>query len=287
MAARRRALVTGGGRGLGRGICLTLARRGWDVAVNYARNGAAAEETAAACAAAAPDGRFITVGADISVAADRESLVSRCWDALGGLDALVNNAGVAPERRADLLDADTESFRRLLTINLEGPYFLTQLVARRWLAGGAVSAGEGIPAEPSRSDVGASSGVFPESSGASGAGKKIVFVTSVSAVMASVNRGDYCVSKAGLSMAVKLWAARLAGEGIPVYEVRPGIMKTDMTAAVSAKYDALIADGLVPQKRWGTGEDVGAAVAGLLSGDFPFSTGSVIQADGGLSLERL
>ena len=162
--------------------------------------------------------------------------------------------------RADLVEATEESFDRLLTINTKGPYFLTQLVARHWL-GAAVA-----PAVRYRS---------------------VVFITSVSANTASTARGDYCISKAGVSMAAQLWAARLGGDGIMVYEVRPGIMKTDMTAGVTGTYDALISQGLVPQRRWGGGEDVGLAVKALVAGDFPFSTGTVIDVDGGLQMRRL
>jgi NAD(P)-dependent dehydrogenase (short-subunit alcohol dehydrogenase family) len=257
------ALVTGASRGLGRGIAERLAAQGLSVVINYARNEAAAQETAAACRAAArdPAQRFVSIQGDIGLTADRKRLVERAFDELGAIDALVNNAGMAPRVRADILDAGEESFEELIRTNLQGPYFLTQAVARRWLAPGVPSALPG--------------------------GRKVVFVTSMSVYTASVNRGDYCVSKAGLSMARQLWASRLAAEGIGVYEVRPGIMATDMTAGVRGKYDALIADGLLPQGRWGTADDVGRAVAALLRGDFPYSTGAVIDVDGGFHLRRL
>lgn len=171
----------------------------------------------------------------------------------------MNNAGIAPRRRADLLQATEESFAEVLATNLVGPYFLTQQVARHWLA---------RPGEPERR-------------------RAVVFVTSISAAYASVSRGEYCVSKAGLSMARELFAVRLAAAGIGVYEVRPGLMETDMTRAVKEKYDALIADGLVPQGRWGSGADVGRAVAALVSGGFDFSQGTVVDVDGGFSLLRL
>jgi NAD(P)-dependent dehydrogenase (short-subunit alcohol dehydrogenase family) len=173
---------------------------------------------------------------------------------------LVNNAGVAPEERADLLEAGEESFDRLLRINLKGPHFLTQAVAR-WM-------------------------IEQKEASADYAGC-IVNVTSISAVVASPDRGEYCVSKAGLAMASRLWAVRLADVGIPVYEVRPGIIRTDMTAGVAGKYDALIEDGLVPEGRWGTPEDVGRAVAALALGEVPYATGSVLVVDGGLTLPRL
>jgi NAD(P)-dependent dehydrogenase (short-subunit alcohol dehydrogenase family) len=172
----------------------------------------------------------------------------------------VNNAGVAPRERLDLLEATEESFERLLRVNLQGPYFLTQALARFML-------------EQRRAD--------PAWTGC------IVNVTSMSAVVASTNRGEYCVSKAGLAMASRLFAVRLAAEGIPVYEVRPGIIRTDMTAAVAEKYDRLIGEGLIPQGRWGLPEDVGRVVAALARGDAPYSTGSVVAVDGGLTLPRL
>ena len=198
--------------------------------------------------------------ADIGEAAGRERLIAAARERYGRLDVLVNNAGVAPSLRADVLDAGEESFDRLLRINLKGPYFLTQLAARFML-------------EQRRADA--------RWQGC------VVFVTSVSATTVSTNRGDYCVSKAGLAMAAQLWAVRLAGDGIPVYEVRPGVVRTDMTAGVAGKYDRLIADGLVPQGRWGEPDDVGRVVAALARGDAPYSTGAVITVDGGLTIPRL
>jgi NAD(P)-dependent dehydrogenase (short-subunit alcohol dehydrogenase family) len=177
------------------------------------------------------------------------------------LDGLVNNAGVAPKTRSDLLDASEASFDEILRVNLRGPHFLTQAVARYWLGKNRE------PAIPS--------------------GFKVVFVTSISSDTASVNRGDYCMSKAGLSMSSQLWAARLAAHNIQVVEVRPGIMATDMTAAVKEKYDKLLAEGLVPQGRWGTPDDVGLAVCSVMDGHLAFSTGSVIHVDGGFHLRRL
>lgn len=257
------ALVTGASRGLGRGIAEALARDGFDLAIHYATRRAAAEETEAAChkLASRAGQRFVIVAGDVAKPDDRRRIVSEALAALGRLDALVSNAGMAPRVRADILDATEESFDEIVGVNLRGPYFLAQAVARHWLE----------RASPSR---------LPD-------GYKLVFVTSVSATMASVNRGDYCVSKAGLVMAAKLWATRLAADGVQVFEVRPGIMQTDMTAGVKEKYDRMIADGLVPQGRWGTAEDVGRAVAALMKGAFPFSTGDVIHVDGGLHLERL
>jgi NAD(P)-dependent dehydrogenase (short-subunit alcohol dehydrogenase family) len=256
-------LVTGASRGLGRGIAEALARDGHDVAIHYASNRRAAEEAQAACRTLAPraDQTVVLVAGNVASPDDRRRIVEETLGGLGRIDAFVSNAGMAPRVRADVLEATEESFDELIAVNLKGPYFLAQAVARHWLAHRGQSRLPG--------------------------GYKLVFVSSVSATMASVNRGDYCVSKAGLAMAAKLWAARLAPEGAQVFELRPGIMGTDMTVGVKEKYDRLIAEGLVPQGRWGTGEDVGLAVSSLLKGGFPFSTGDVIHVDGGLHLERL
>ncbi len=256
-------LVTGSSRGLGRGIALELAAKGCSVAIHYSSNQGAAEKTLIHCRnlAVSEAQRFAAFHCDIADPVQRAALVEELFDHFGRLDALVNNAGMGPRVRADILTASEESFEELIRTNLQGPYFLTQAVARRWLADKSPTP-------------------LPQ-------GRTIVFVTSVSADTASIGRGEYCVSKAGLSMAVKLWAARLAGEGIVVYELRPGIMETDMTSGVKAKYDALIAQGIVPQGRWGYPEDVGRAVRSLLAGDFAFSTGSVIDIDGGFHISRL
>ena len=256
-------LVTGASRGLGRGIACELAGAGFSVGVHFARNRAAADETAAECRrlAARPEQRFAVIGGDVSRAADREAIVAATLSELAGLDALVSNAGIAPRVRADILEATEESFDEVVAVNLKGPYFLAQLVARHFLS-------------------------HPGESRLAG-GYKLVFVSSMSAHTASVSRGEYCISKAGLAMASQLWAVRLAGDGIQVLEVRPGIMATDMTAGAKDAYDRLIADGLVPQGRWGTGRDVGLAVVAMVSGQFPFSTGEVVHVDGGLHLRRL
>ncbi len=256
-------LVTGASRGLGRGIALRLAAQGQSVAINYRGNEAAALETAALCRAAAtsPAQRFVPIQADIGGKTDRERLLAEVLREFGRIDALVNNAGIGPRARADITVASEESFEELLRVNLQGPYFLTQSVARHWLQE------KPAPALPT--------------------GFKIVFVTSVSANTVSLNRGEYCVSKAGLAMAVQLWAERLAAENIQVFEIRPGIMATDMTAGVRDKYDALLETGIVPQRRWGTAQDVGLAVGAVLAGQFPFSTGAVIPVDGGFHLHRL
>jgi NAD(P)-dependent dehydrogenase (short-subunit alcohol dehydrogenase family) len=261
-------IVTGASRGLGRGIALELAGAGYSVLINYHGNATAAARTVADCQARAPSAtsRFLAVQADIALAADRQRLVDSCLDEFGAIRGLVNNAGIAPRVRADILDASEASFEELLRTNLQGPYFLTQTVARYWL--------DQDQRNPLSRDTGAIQ-------------RHIVFITSISAAAASVNRGDYCVSKAGLAMSVQLWATRLAAEGINVYEIRPGIMETDMTSAVKVKYDALIAEGLVPQRRWGLPDDVGRIVRAIMDGDFAFSTGMVFHADGGFNLSRL
>ena len=257
-------LVTGSSRGLGRGVAETLASAGYSVAIHYARNSEAAAEAAAACAAKAtnPAQKFALVGGDLSSSADRKRLLDETLAAYDGrLDALVNNAGMAPRVRADLTEMSEESFDEIISVNLKGPFFLTQLVARHWLETKVPSA---IPT-----------------------GRKIAFVTSVSADTASINRGEYCISKAGLAMTSLLWATRLAADQVQVVELRPGIMATDMTSGVKGKYDQMIADGLVPQRRWGNPDDVGRAVRAFLDGDFSFSTGAVFHLDGGLSIRKL
>jgi NAD(P)-dependent dehydrogenase (short-subunit alcohol dehydrogenase family) len=261
------ALITGASRGIGRGIALELAKAGWDLAINFAGNAAAAKQTAKDCASLAKmNGQTIRAEvcqADISVAADRRKLIDFTRDTFHRLDLLVNNAGVAPQVRADILEAGEESFDRLININVKGPYFLTQLAAR-WM----------IEQQHAR---GASSSVAPQ----------IVTISSVSAYTASTNRGDYCVAKAALSMLTPLFATRLAEHGIRVYEIRPGIIATDMTDAVKDKYDRLIADGLTPIKRWGSPEDIGKAIVAIAQGLLPFSTGEVVNVDGGFHLRRL
>lgn len=262
--ARPVALVTGASRGIGRAIAVELARVGFDLTVNFISQEAAAEETCAN-ARLAGGGREVRIEkcrADISRAADRARLLTTTRDQFGRLDLLVNNAGVAPEVRVDLLAASEESFDRLVGINLKGPYFLTQAAASWMIEQRAAGVVENY--QPA-----------------------IVNITSVSAYAASPERGDYCVAKAGLAMMTKLYAARLASEGINVYEIRPGIVATDMTASVKARYDKLIAEGLTPINRWGTPEDVGRAVAAIATGSFPYSTGEVINIDGGFHLQRL
>jgi 3-oxoacyl-[acyl-carrier protein] reductase len=261
MTNRTVSLVTGAGRGIGRGIAVELAKLGHAVVVNYAGNASAAEECLRLVREAGGDG--ITAQADVSLSADRERLVQETLDAYGRIDLLVNNAGVAPNVRADLLEAGEESFDRLININLKGPYFLTQIVARRMIE------------QIQRGDVSAFGS------------PRIVTITSVSAYTASVNRGDYCVAKAGLAMMTALYAARLAEYGVNVYEVRPGVIATDMTEGVKEKYDRMIEQGAWPIRRWGQPEDVARAVAAIARGDFPYSTGEVINVDGGFHLRTL
>ena len=260
------ALITGASRGIGRGIALELAKLGHDLVVNFAANATAARQTASDCVTASKAARrkirAETCQADISKGADRKKLIEFTRKEFGRLDLLVNNAGVAPDVRADILDASEESFDRLMAINVKGPYFLTQLAAR-WMV-------EQI--RNPKSEI---------------RNPKIVTISSISAYTASTSRGDYCVSKAALSMLTPLFAARLAEHGINVYEIRPGIVATDMTGPVKGKYDKLIGEGLTPIKRWGTPEDVGRAVAAIAQDLLPFSTGEVINVDGGFHLRRL
>jgi len=263
------ALITGASRGIGRGIVLELAKLGHDLVVNFAGNEAAARLTATDCVAEAKErGHSIRAEicqADISVSADRHKLIDFTRSAFGRLDLLVNNAGVAPSVRADILEAGEESFDRLININVKGPYFLTQLAAK-WMIDEVQS--------PRFKVQGAK---LP----------KIVTISSISAYTASTNRGDYCIAKAALSMLTPLFAARLAEHGVNVYEIRPGVIATDMTGPVKDKYHKLIAEGLTPIPRWGTPEDVGRAVAAIAQDLLPFSTGEVINVDGGFHLRRL
>jgi 3-oxoacyl-[acyl-carrier protein] reductase len=252
------ALVTGASRGIGRGVAMALGGAGYDVVVNYVRDADAAGKVSAFLAELGVRGHVSQ--ADISVAADRERLVADVYDTFGRLDLLVNNAGVGPKVRADILEASEESFDHMIGVNLRGPYFLTQLVANRMVE----RVGKGDPAP------------------------KIVIISSISAYTASVNRGDYCVAKAGLAMTAKLFAARLAGHGINVYEIRPGIIETDMTGPVRDRYDDLIHNkGLTPIARWGVPDDVGRAVVAVATDLLPFSTGQVIDVDGGFHLRTL
>lgn len=255
--------MTGSSRGLGKGVALELARAGMSVAIHCAANRAAAEDTAAACTAVAVrDGQhFPVVSGDLGDSGSRRGVFEQALAGLGRVDALVNNAGITSPGRRDMLESTEESWETVMNVNLKGPFFLSQMAATWWLA-------------------------HPGESRLSG-GYKLVFVTSVSAVLGSMNRGDYCISKAALGMASQLWALRLAEHGIQVVEFRPGIMETDMTAGVKEKYDPIIASGTVPMRRWGQPADVGKGVRAFLEGALPFSTGEVIYMDGGLRLGKL
>jgi NAD(P)-dependent dehydrogenase (short-subunit alcohol dehydrogenase family) len=261
--SRRVALVTGASRGIGRAIAIELARLGYAVMINYASNETAAKETQDTAQAVAKDGAQMRIcSADVSIKAEREKLLATTKAEFGRLDLLVNNAGISAAGRVDILEADEEDFDHLIQVNLKGPYFLTQAAASWMIEQNA-------------------SNKIPDYAPA------IVNISSVSAYAASPERGAYCVSKAGLAMMTKLYASRLAAEGINVYEIRPGVIATDMTANVKEKYDRLIENGLTPIARWGTPEDVARAVSAVAAGSLPFSTGEVINVDGGFHLRRL
>jgi len=257
------AFITGASRGIGRGIAVELARHGYDIAgssrVLDSQNSESGilevkqrvEESGAT---------FLPAQGDVSILDDHDRMIKTIVDHFGRIDLLVNNAGVSPNLRLDVLETTPESFDRVMSINSRGPFFLTQAVARQMLA-----------------QIQAAAGIKP----------KIIFITSVSAYMSSTSRAEYCLSKAALSMAAAIFADRLSVSGINVYEVRPGIIKTEMTATVQEKYDRLIDEGLIPQGRWGLPEDVGKAVVALVSGGFEYSTGAVIEVSGGMNVRRL
>jgi NAD(P)-dependent dehydrogenase (short-subunit alcohol dehydrogenase family) len=254
------ALVTGGSRGIGFGIAEKLAAEKWDLVINGVRDESAVAEPLAKLRA-----HGVKVGyarGDVGSVEGRAAIAKATKEFTGGkaLNLLVNNAGVAPKVRADLLETSEESYDHVVDTNLKGVFFLTQAFARDMVAA--------KKADPKFSAT-------------------IVNITSISATVVSINRGEYCIAKAGLSMLSQLFATRLGADGIPVYEVRPGVIKTDMTAGVTEKYDKLIAGGLNIQPRWGYPDDVGKAVASLARGDMPFSTGQVIMVDGGLTIPRL
>jgi 3-oxoacyl-[acyl-carrier protein] reductase len=252
------AIITGSSRGIGRGIAIETAKAGYDIVVNYAGNHAAAQETKGIIEELGQ--KAITIQANVAEQDDRKRLIDDAIEHFGRLDLLVNNAGVAPKVRADWLEMSMESYRYVMETNLTGPLFLTQYAANKMVAqrqAGTIETG------------------------------RIVFVTSISAYTASINRGEYCLSKAALSMTTKLFADRLASEGIWVYEIQPGVIATDMTSVVQEKYDKLIAEGLTPQPRWGSPEDVGKAISAIAQGYFDFSTGSSIEVGGGFGVRRL
>jgi NAD(P)-dependent dehydrogenase (short-subunit alcohol dehydrogenase family) len=256
-ADRPVALITGGRRGIGRGVACALAEAGFDLVINDLERDADAEATLAGIAARGAAASF--VAADVADLAAQPGLVDAAVAAFGRLDCLVNNAGVSVQSRGDLLEVAPESYDRCLDVNLRGPFFLTQRVARRMLE--QAPHGDGPP-------------------------RSIVSITSVNAEIPSINRGEYCISKAGASMLTRLFALRLAPHGIGVFEVRPGIIRTPMTAPVAERYEREIAQGITPVARWGEPADVGRAVATIATGGLPFSVGQVIYVDGGLSVPR-
>jgi len=253
------ALITGASRGIGAAIAKKLAQDGYHIAIVYRQNKNQAKIVAHKIKSLKR--RVWLIKADVPRQSDRLKIFRRLSQISSKLDLLVNNAGVAPRQRADLTEMSEASFSQVLKVNLQGPFFLTQHVANYWLQ---------QQPRPLLSH-----------------GFKVVFISSISAIAASINRGEYCISKAGLTMVSKLWALRLAEQGIQVFELRPGIMATDMTSAVKGKYDERLAEGLVPMRRWGTAEDVGKAVRTILNGEFPFSTGEVLYIDGGLHIQSL
>jgi 3-oxoacyl-[acyl-carrier protein] reductase len=249
------AMVTGAARGIGAAIAVKLAQCGMDIAIfDVIESDEVAQEVRAAGQAA------LSIVGDVTRPEDRQRALDEVKQEFGRLDCLVNNAGVAPNVRADILEASAESYDRVMNINLKGPYFLTQIAAQ-WM----------IAQRKTRPDD----------------WMCVVNVSSCSAYTASPSRGEYCLSKAAISMATKLYAARLAEHGIGVYEIRPGIIETDMTSAVKDKYDKLIAEGLTPIRRWGLPRDVAAAAATCARGELKFSTGEVINVDGGFHLRTL
>lgn len=255
---QKSALITGGGRGIGLGIAQSLAAEGTAIAIlDVLPQDSIQKNLDQLKAEGVP---VLYCQGDVTSAADRQDALDRIKAEFGHLNILVNNAGVAPKERKDILEATEESFERLMRINLQGPYFLTQLVANHMI-------------EQKKADPG-----FPAA---------IINISSISSTVASPSRGEYCISKAGVSMATMLWAARLGEYDIPVYEIRPGVIQTDMTAAVKDKYDKLIGEGLCHQKRWGFPEDIGRAAAMLARGDLAYSTGQVIMIDGGMTVQTL
>jgi len=252
------ALITGGSRGIGLGIAKEFAGLHFDLAINGMRD----EDSVSTVLneLRLTGARVIYIQGDVSVKMDRQKMVSQTLEYFSRLNILVNNAGIAPQERKDILEATESSFDHVLETNLKGPYFLTQLVAHSMI----------------RQKKEDNEGFYC-----------VINISSVSATTASVNRGEYCISKAGIAMATKLWAARLGEYDIPVYEIQPGVIRTDMTAGVKEKYDNLFQQGLAIQKRWGTAEDVGKVAAAMATGSMPYSTGQVVMVDGGISILRL
>lgn len=255
---KKTALITGGSRGIGFGIAIELAKARFNLVINGVRNQESIQPILDGLKMFGVD--VIYARGDVSKKEDREKIFQTVISEFDQLNVLVNNAGIAPKERKDILEASEESFETVLDINLKGPYFLTQLFANHMVEMKKVS---------------------PDFSCC------IINVSSVSASVASVNRGEYCISKAGIAMSTKLWAARLGDYDIPVYEIQPGIIKTDMTVGVIEKYDRLFEEGLTIQKRWGLPEDVGKVAAAMATGMMPYSTGQVVLVDGGMTVQRL
>lgn len=253
------AVITGASRGIGRAVAISLAAEGYDIAA-IARSIDSEGMEIIGPEIEKRGSQFFPVGLDISCTGCHKEVVKNILERFGRIDFLVNNAGVAPLQREDILEVKEESYDRVMNINLKGPFFFAQKIAREmlWL----------------KAQI-------------HGYNPVIVFITSVSSALSSTNRVEYCISKAGLSMASTVFADRLSDEGILVYEIRPGIIKTDMTARIKDKYDRKIAEGFVPQKRWGLPEDIGKAVASIARGDWNFSTGMVFEISGGLNIHKL
>jgi NAD(P)-dependent dehydrogenase (short-subunit alcohol dehydrogenase family) len=252
------AFITGGTRGIGFGIAMALGKAGFDLALNGMRNEGEVAD-------ALEEVRKLGVNVayfqgNIAVREDRQAMFDKILSHFGAVNVLVNNAGIAPRERADILHAKEEIWDEVMDINLKGPYFLTQLFASYFV------------------EMKMKNPLFEAS---------IINISSISAFVASVNRGEYCISKAGIAMATKLWATRLGEYDIPVYEIQPGIIKTDMTAGVVEKYDKLFQEGITLQRRWGLPDDVGKVAAMLAQGNLPYATGQVIKVDGGLHIQRL
>jgi NAD(P)-dependent dehydrogenase (short-subunit alcohol dehydrogenase family) len=255
---KKTALITGGSRGIGLGIAIELAKAGFNLALNGVRDPDSAQPALDQLKTFGVD--VIYAQGNVSKKEDRQNIFNTVISGFGHLNVLVNNAGIAPRERKDILEATEEIYDEVLEINLKGPYFLTQLFASHM-----------VQQKKENTEFACC----------------IINVSSVSATVASVNRGEYCISKAGIAMATKLWAARLGEFEIPVYEIQPGVIKTDMTSGLTAKYDKMFEEGLSIQKRWGLPEDVGKVAAGMATGMMPYSTGQVVLVDGGMTVQRL
>ena len=252
------ALITGGSRGIGLGIAQALAQAGFDLVINGVRDKIQAEENLQILRT--KEIRLMYCQGNIAIDADRSRIIDQVKSEFGRLDILINNAGIAPRIRTDLLHMTTESYDEVMNTNLKGPLFLSQSIAN-WM----------IELKKELQDY------HP----------MIINISSISATVASVMRGEYCISKAGISMMTQLFAVRLAEYNIPVYEIRPGIIASDMTSTVKSKYDKLIDEGLTLIRRWGQPEDIGKAVVSIASGAFPYTTGQVFMVDGGMLVDRL